>query len=52
VAAAGKAEDQLREQMDSSIRMETEDESPARTPGGQRFSNPALSQFDFIQSGE
>ncbi|KAK3152097.1 hypothetical protein QOZ80_2BG0154230 [Eleusine coracana subsp. coracana] len=32
---AGKAEDQLQEQMNSSIRMETEDESPARTPGEQ-----------------
>jgi hypothetical protein len=31
---AGKAEDQLQEQMNSSIRMETE-ESPARTPGGE-----------------
>jgi hypothetical protein len=30
----GKAEDQLQEQMNSSIRMETE-ESPARTPGGE-----------------
>lgn len=33
--AAGKAEDQLQEQMNSSIRMETDEESPARTPGGQ-----------------
>ncbi|TVU33500.1 hypothetical protein EJB05_25323 [Eragrostis curvula] len=31
--AAGKAEDQLQEQMNSSIRMETEEESPARTSG-------------------
>jgi len=36
---AGKAEDQLQEQMNASIRMETE-ESPARTPGGE--SRPLL----------
>ncbi|CAL4971553.1 unnamed protein product [Urochloa decumbens] len=34
----GKAEDQLQEQMNASIRMET-DESPARTPGGDNSSS-------------
>jgi hypothetical protein len=38
VAAAGKGEDQLQEQMNSSIRMEMVDESPERMSGGQRFS--------------
>ncbi|OEL18925.1 hypothetical protein BAE44_0020056, partial [Dichanthelium oligosanthes] len=36
---AGKAEDQLQEQMNSSIRMETE-ESPARTPGEEEEEEP------------
>jgi hypothetical protein len=37
VVRAGKAEDQLEEQMNSSIRMEPEESSPARTPGGLSF---------------
>jgi hypothetical protein len=39
---AGKAEDQLEEQMNASIRMEPEESSPARTPGGLSFFCHAL----------
>jgi hypothetical protein len=39
---AGKAEDQLEEQMNVSIRMEPEESSPARTPGGLSFFCHAL----------
>jgi hypothetical protein len=54
VVRAGKAEDQLEEQMNASIRMEPEESSPARTPGGLSFFCHALllypNQIDRIGS--